>query len=419
MTRWLSQLSHITFRVNSAQQLASNLINRFRFLPLAFRITKGARQFALKQGSAIFVINETPVIPTSSSGQRPVAGNLEPLLQGTMASSEEDLLYDIGLTSAVDTVSNVCFEVEDMQSLFKHLSNHDCRILVPPSRVEDDLGFVTYSIVKSVVGNVCHTLIDRSKYTGEFLPGFQMIEHPGTKADDIITHFDHLTYSCPRQSTWGILEWYERCFGFKRFQLSMDDDPEEGYIIKGAGVGLRLTAMHYWKCSEVGLSLPSTNQARDCKFVIAESLPGQGRNQVDTFLELNGGAGIQHVGLYTPDILTAAQMIRDAGVPFVTQPPDYYREIAKKEDICAAGHDPHLLSQLNILLDGELRGSKTPQGEARRQYLMQVFTQPIFSEETFFLELIQRHGASGFGEGNIRALWRAVEAYMDRQQKAL
>lgn len=51
------------------------------------------------------------------------------------------------------------------------------------------------------------------------------------------------------------------------------------------------------------------------------------------------------------------------------------------------------------------------------RYLLQVFTKPIFEEDTFFLELIERRGATGFGEGNIRALWRSVQAYMNEEQE--
>ncbi|KAJ1169495.1 hypothetical protein NDU88_001388 [Pleurodeles waltl] len=429
MSQLLSRLSHITFNVKNGLQLVSDLVNRFRFQLFAVRITEGARQFAFKQGSAIFVVNETSpgeqgVLESNWSIQRPESCrgiHNPPRKQETASSTGVGLLYDGDLSAAVDTASNVCFEVEDVDCIFRHLCSHKCRIMVPPARLEDDEGFVTYLVVKSVVGNVCHTLVDRSKYRGEFLPGFQKIESQNTQFDNVITHFDHVAYASPRLSTPGILEWYEKCFGFKRFQLSHDEKPGEGYVIQGAGVGLRLTAMQYWKCSEVGLSFSSEAQEKDCKFVIAESLPEQGRNQVDTFLEQHGGAGIQHVGLYTPNIIVAAQVLQDAGVQFVTPPPDYYSEVSKKMEISEAGLDLELLSQLGILLDGEQKGSETLPltVEARKRYLMQIFTQPIFSEETFFLELIQRHGASGFGEGNIRALWKAIQAYMDRQEKPL
>ncbi|XP_078527901.1 4-hydroxyphenylpyruvate dioxygenase-like protein [Lissotriton helveticus] len=427
MSRLLSRISHITFQVKNGLQLASYLVNGLRFQLFAVRISKGARQFAFKQGSAIFVVNETSpeeqgVLDRSILRGESIGWIPNPPKEHEMESTTGvGLLYDGDFSTAVDTASNVCFEVEDVDCIFQHLCTHKCRIMVPPTTVEDDEGFVTYFVVKSVVGNVCHTLVDRSRYQGEFLPGFQKIESHSTQLNGVVTHFDHVAFASPRLSTPGVLEWYEKCFGFKRFQLSPDEKPGEGYVIQGSGVGLRLTAMQYWKCSKVGLSFSSEAQEKDCKFVIGESLPEQGRNQVDTFLEQHGGAGIQHVGLYTPDILVAAKALRDAGVRFVTPPSDYYSEVSKETEIREVGLDLALLSQLGILLDGELKGSETHPLtiEARKRYLMQIFTHPIFSEDTFFLELIQRHGASGFGEGNIRALWKAIQAYMDRQDKTL
>ncbi|XP_019386164.1 PREDICTED: 4-hydroxyphenylpyruvate dioxygenase-like protein, partial [Crocodylus porosus] len=152
--------------------------------------------------------------------------------------------------------------------------------------------------------------------------------------------------------------------------------------------------------------------ADGCRLVLAESLPEQGPNQVDAFLAQHGGAGVQHIGLHTADIVSAAQTLAAAGVRFVEPPPAYYSEPGKAEEIQGAGQDPGALARHGILLDAELAGeTSSPQG-----YLMQIFTKPFFPEETFFLELIERRGASGFGEGNIRALWKSVQGYMDRQQ---
>lgn len=138
--------------------------------------------------------------------------------------------------------------------------------------------------------------------------------------------------------------------------LFSDEDVDEGFVINQEGIGLRLTAMEYWKCSKAGIALPSLNQKEpDCKFVIAESLPEQGtatcshllsvrsatfnaftvallplpagRNQVDTFLEKHRTPGIQHIGLYTKDIVSTAQTMAESGVQFFSPPPAYYTEV--------------------------------------------------------------------------------------------
>ncbi|CDQ92032.1 unnamed protein product [Oncorhynchus mykiss] len=73
------------------------------------------------------------------------------------------------------------------------------------------------------------------------------------------------------------MSWYERHFGFHRFFINSNEDVDEGYVLNTEGIGLRLTAMEYWKCSQTGIKLPFTDdQQPDCKFVIAESLPDQG-----------------------------------------------------------------------------------------------------------------------------------------------
>lgn len=133
---------------------------------------------------------------------------------------------------------------------------------------------------------------------------------------------------------------------------------DEGFVINQEGIGLRLTAMEYWKCSKAGITLPSLNKKEpDCKFVIAESLPEQGtascshvlgvkspalnitktamlcvcvcagRNQVDTFLQKHRTAGIQHIGLYTQDIVSTARTMAEAGVQFFSPPFAYYTEV--------------------------------------------------------------------------------------------
>ncbi|KAK6487358.1 4-hydroxyphenylpyruvate dioxygenase-like protein [Huso huso] len=440
MAASLRRLHHIAFHVRNGDKLTNDLVNKYKFNLFAERLTSKARQVALKNGSAVFVVNERLNLAFLDK-----KGQVNNLLneqvhdhrgfetfdyKNIRFEHEPEFLYDVYQSYAVNTACNVSFEVNDVEGSSKRLRNQGCDILVPPTKVQDRCGYVTYSVVKSIVGNVCHTLIDRTNYDGDFLPGFCKINNAGNNVRSVavgnycdITHFDHITYACPQQCTPEILEWYERMFGFERFLMSRDEDVDEGYVITGDSIGLRLTAMQFWKCSEVGLKLPSHNKKQqDCKFVVAESLPQQGRNQVDTFLEQHHGPGIQHVGLYTPDIISTARTMEEAGVEFVSPPPAYYTEVGKQKEILEAGHDPQLLSQQGILLDAEVE-NETPQVRSqdqttnKKKHLLQVFTKPLFSEDTFFLELIERRGASGFGEGNIRALWRSVQAYMECQKQ--
>ncbi|XP_023686696.1 4-hydroxyphenylpyruvate dioxygenase-like protein isoform X1 [Paramormyrops kingsleyae] len=430
MAAYLSRLHHIALHVGNVDKTTFDLLTKFKFNLFAVRRTRESRQYALRKGSAVFVVNERlnrTFTLNEGAAWSPRHSSVTP----QTLNDDSRFLYGVQDNSCVDTACNVCFEVEDVESVFNSLYKQGCDFLVPPTSVVDDNGRVTYSVVKSIVGNVCHTLVDRTKYKGEFLPGFQDVNVDSAVSTDgesscSVCHFDHITYACPRKSTPEVMRWYEKNFGFKRFFIDRNEDVNEGYVIDQDGIGLRLTAMEYWKCSELEVSLPFKNKRDpDCKFVVAESLPYQGSNQVDSFLEQHGGAGIQHVGLYTPDIVSSVDTLAEAGVQFFSPPPTYYTQVGKLQEIEDAGHDPRLLSQHGILLDSDVRQNDSDNhltASRNKRYLLQVFTRPIFTEDTFFLELIERRGAMGFGEGNIRALWRSVQAYMeggDRERQAL
>lgn len=226
MAAYLSRLHHISLHVSNAEKIARYLVSKFKFNVFATRLTDKSRQLALRKGAAVFVVNERPEQSRL---------NEEPLGITERYSSDQQLvtvgkygqdhsancLYDVSPLCSVDTVNNVCFEVEDVERSFGALRRQGCKFLVPPTTIRDERGHVTYSVVKSIVGNVCHTLLDRTKYNGSFLPGFEVIEKDCILEDEDmscpITHFDHITYACPRKTTHQVMRWYEELFGFQRF----------------------------------------------------------------------------------------------------------------------------------------------------------------------------------------------------------
>lgn len=416
----MTRLHHVSLNVSNAEKVTGDLVSKFKFSLFATRLTDGAKQLAVRKGAAVFVVTERPGragVGMNENGLHARAPR--PPHVGTTphnAGEPSGCLYDVSARHPVDTVNNVCFEVDDVQRSSRALRHLGCDFLVPPTTVHDRCGYVTYSVVKSIVGNVCHTLIDRTKYKGSFLPGFEGVggdfRPPDADTSCPITHFDHITYVCHRKTTRQVMRWYEKLFGFQRFFIDGGEDVDEGFVINQEGIGLRLTAMEYWKCSEAGIALPSVDKKEpDCKFVIAESLSEQGRNQVDTFLEQHGAPGIQHIGLYTENIVSTTHAMADAGVQFFSPPQAYYMQVGKRQEIEEAGHSPQMLAKHGILLDTDLNRDR--RSSVNRGYLLQVFTKPVFAEDTFFLELIERKGATGFGEGNIKALWRSVQAHME------
>lgn len=217
MAASLKRLHHISLHVCDAERAAAALLSQLQFSAFAARRTAGARQLAFRRGGAVFLLTERA---------RGGGGGEEEGLRDRLARSQREhgghVLYDVRPHYPVDSACNVCFEVEDVQRWAESLRARGCELLVPPTRVRDDGGLVTYSVVKSILGNVCHTLVDTSRYRGPFLPGFCEVG-TGAEEEDTrcpVTHFDHVTYACPAHSTAAVMRWYEKNFGFQRFFIN-------------------------------------------------------------------------------------------------------------------------------------------------------------------------------------------------------
>lgn len=365
------RLCHIAFHVPAGQPLARDLQHLFGFQPLASREVDGWRQLALRSGDAVFLVNEGP-------------GSGEPL-------------YGLDPHHAVPSATNLCFDVADVGAATRELAALGCSVPVPPVRVRDTQGAATYAVVSSPAGNISLTLLERAGYRGPFLPGFRPV--PSAPGPGWVSRVDHLTLACTAGSSPTLLRWFHNCLGFCHLPLSPDEDPELGLeITAGFGLGgLRLTALQ----AQPGSIVPT--------LVLAESLPGATtrQDQVEQFLAQHKGPGLQHVGLHTPNIVEATERVAAAGGQFLAPPGAYYQQPGKERQIRAAGHEPHLLARQGILLDGD-----------EGKFLLQVFTKSLFTEDTFFLELIQRQGATGFGQGNIRALWQSVQEQAAKSREA-
>ncbi|RMX41252.1 hypothetical protein pdam_00012363 [Pocillopora damicornis] len=306
-----------------------------------------------------------------------------------------------------DTVYNVALEVKDVKNVVDNVERNDGKIIKRPETLADSNGVVESAVIQTPVGNVVHTLLNASGYNGVFLPGFHRSDKRALRegfdyvtpsitsnkntviGDRILTHFDHITFACSLGTSQAIMKWYERCFGFSRFNIS-SDEKSDGFIvqssIQGASIGMKLAAMQYWFCSESELRIDTDEPGGGVKFVFAEPLPGQ----EDTSDEIN---------------LTSQE--------------------DKVQEIRDVGESVESLQKHGILLDAEsFTSSKSTASslenmnvnqDADNKYLMQVFTRPLFNKETFFLEVIQRCGATGFGAGNITALWKAVDSYLNKK----
>jgi 4-hydroxyphenylpyruvate dioxygenase len=138
------------------------------------------------------------------------------------------------------------------------------------------------------------------------------------------------------------------------------------------------------------------------KFPINEPAEGKRKSQIDEYLEFYGGAGAQHIAVATRDIVKTVELLRERGVEFLLTPETYYDDVPER--IGEIEEDLEDLRKLGILVDRDDEG-----------YLLQIFTKPVGDRPTMFFEVIERHGARGFGEGNFKALFEAIEREQERR----
>jgi 4-hydroxyphenylpyruvate dioxygenase len=137
---------------------------------------------------------------------------------------------------------------------------------------------------------------------------------------------------------------------------------------------------------------------RKVKFPLNEPAAGKKRSQIDEYLDFYGGPGVQHVALTVDDIVLAVDEMKAQGVEFLATPASYYDDPALRARIGQVRVDVEELKARGILVDRDEDG-----------YLLQIFTRPVQDRPTVFFELIERHGATGFGKGNFKALFEAIE----------
>ena len=140
------------------------------------------------------------------------------------------------------------------------------------------------------------------------------------------------------------------------------------------------------------------------KFPLNEPAIAKKRSQIDEYLDFYRGAGAQHLALATNDILATVDALRDNGVEFLDTPASYYEDPELRARIGNVRAPIEELQARGILVDRDEDG-----------YLLQIFTKPLGDRPTVFFELIERHGSLGFGKGNFKALFEAIEREQDKR----
>jgi 4-hydroxyphenylpyruvate dioxygenase len=275
-----------------------------------------------------------------------------------------------------DGVIDVAIRVPDAVRAYELAIERGATGLQEPIISEDEGGKVVVSAI-ATYGETRHSFVQRSDYSGVFLPGFVprdpivgAPEHPCIEAIDHVVGNVELGH----MDKW--VGFYNRILGFTNMKEFVGDD-----------IATEYSAL---------MSKVVADGSRNVKFPLNEPALGKKKSQIDEYLEFYGGPGVQHVALTTDDIVRTVKTMTAGGVEFLATPDSYYDELGS------------WVGETRVPLD-ELRAHRILADRDEDGYLLQIFTKPVQDRPTVFFEIIERHGSDGFGKGNFKALFEAIE----------
>jgi 4-hydroxyphenylpyruvate dioxygenase len=272
-----------------------------------------------------------------------------------------------------DGVKVIALSVPDVDHAYREATARGARGVREPWEESDEHGTIRFATI-ATYGETLHTFVDRSDYEGPFMPGFAARDR---SAGDVgLLAIDHIVGNVElgAMETW--VKFYEDVFGMTEMLHFTDE-----------AISTEYSAL---------MSKVVTSGNGRIKFPINEPAEGKRKSQIDEYLEFYGGPGAQHIAVATRDIVRTVTEMRERGIEFLSVPETYYDEVPARVGEIQESLDD--LRRLGILVDRDDEG-----------YMLQIFTKPIGDRPTVFYEVIERHGARGFGEGNFKALFEAIE----------
>lgn len=271
-----------------------------------------------------------------------------------------------------DGVKDIAFTVNDAAFAFEQCVSKGARPVTEPTVMENEHGRVVKATI-ATLGDTVHSFVQRNSYGGRGLPGYKPIDNPAFAQPIGLGSIDHLAIAVEAGELNKWIEFYCEVLGFHTSH-------QEDILTDYSGMNSKVVQ----------------NSTGEIKFAIMEPVAGNRKSQIEEYLVYNHGPGVQHIAFSTGDIFETVKTLLANGIEFLTTPGTYYSALPDRIGGMEDYQDE--LRRLNILVDRDEWG-----------YLMQVFSRPLQSRPTHFVEVIQRHGARGFGGGNIRALFEAVE----------
>jgi 4-hydroxyphenylpyruvate dioxygenase len=345
----LKGFDYIELYVGNARQAAHFYRTAFGFLPVAYAgLETGERDrasFVMEQGRIRIVLT------SATSPESPVAEHVR--LHG-------------------DSIKDIAFVVDDAAHAFAVAVARGATPVMGPSVFENRGGRLIKSTI-AACGHTVHSLIQRDGLRDAFLPQFHAIPRPSPALSAGLEAIDHIAINVEEGALDRWVDFYKNVLDFHQ---SHQEDIYTEYSAMNSKV--------------------VQNDNGGVKFPILEPARGRRKSQIEEYLEFNNGPGAQHVAFLSNNIVETVRLLRESGIEFLPSPDTYYQMLEGR--IGEIAEDVDSLRELNILVDRDRWG-----------YLLQIFSRPLQSRPTLFVEIIQRVGARGFGSGNIRALFEAVE----------
>ncbi len=355
----LKGIDHVEFWVGNAKQAAAYYRALWGFTPVAYAgLETGVRD----RSSYVMVQNDIRFVLTA------------PL---TEAGELAEHVRRHG-----DGVHDIAFAVDDVASAWRETTARGAVSAMEPTELTGEKGVLRRSAIHTY-GEVLHSFVDRSDYHGTFAPGYHRISKPAAAATgQQLLEVDHCVGNVALGDMNRFVDFYRDVLGFS--QLIHYDDK----------------VIHTEYSALMSKVMQSGNGR--IKFPINEPADGKRKSQIQEFLDYYLDAGTQHIALRTEDIVETVRALRSRGVEFLGLPHEYYA--ALPERVGDVGIPMDLLEELGIEADRDEEG-----------YLLQIFTKPVEDRPTFFFEIIERHGSRGFGVGNFKALFEAIEREQEKR----
>ena len=348
----INSFDHCELYVSNAKQAAHYYQTALGFQPIAYQgLETGNRNkvsYVMKQNQIRFVLS-SPLVPGTEIGQH--------------------------IDKHGDGVKDISFAVDNAENAWQETTSRGAESVSEPQMIEDEKGEAILATIKTY-GDTTHTFVEREKYNGVFLPGYQVMD-VGTVANPTgLVHIDHVVGNQPNREMEPTCKFYEKVFGWHRF-WSVDDKD----------VSTEFSALR---------SIVMANENEKIKMPINEPAEGLKKSQIQEFVEFYDGPGVQHVAMSTKDIIKTVKQLKLNGVELLETPKTYYDDLKKR--VGDFDEDIDILAELGILLDSAENG-----------YMLQIFTKPLQDRPSLFYEIIQRKGSNSFGKGNFKALFESIE----------